>query len=147
MRTFLLALALVFVALGCGAPLSEIHGTVRHQGKPLASGTIILVASDNKTHPADIGKDGTYRVSGVARGPVRVSVIVEGARPKPRPDPKPGDELGNKEARAEDDSKMGRKPVAPLAPSPIAPKYSEAKSSGLRFTATDAVQEYSPDLP
>lgn len=145
----LLTLAFAAALVGCGVPRSNVSGTVSYKGKPLTAGTIILMASDNKTHPVDIGPAGKYQAAGVARGKVRVAVIVEGQRIAPRPDPVKGrDPVGGKEAKADDAKGMARlkEAVSNLAPSPIPAHYADAGKSGLEFDLKDPEQDYSPDL-
>jgi hypothetical protein len=145
----LLTLALAVALVGCGAPRSNVSGTVSYKGKALTAGTIILLAPDNKTHPADIGPDGKYQVAGVARGKVKVAVIVEGPRLPPRPDPvKSKDPVGGKEAKADDAKGMARlkEAVSSLPGSPIPAHYSDAARSGLEFELKDPEQTFSPDL-
>src|SRR5262245_13981334 len=105
-------LGLAVGVVGCGPPRSSVYGTVRYKGKALNAGTIILLAKDNQTHQGDIGPDGSYQVAGVARGAVRVSIVVEPPRPMPRPDPVKGaDPVGGKEARSDDEGKLARQTV------------------------------------
>lgn len=148
MRSILLLAALAAAcATGCTEQRSDIHGTVKHKGKPLKAGTIIIVAPDNQTHRAYLGPDGSYRITGVARGPVQVAVIVEGPRVPPRPEPKPGaDPDAVAKAIAEDEARRANmKGAAPAGP-PIPPKYADAATSGLGFELKEADQEFSPDL-
>lgn len=145
----LLSLALTLTLIGCGPARSNVSGTVRYKGKPLTSGTIIFLASDNKNHQADIGPDGKYKMTGVARGKVKVAVIVEPPRIAPRPDPvKTADPVGGKEAKADDAKGMARlkEAVSNLPPSPIPAHYGDAGKSGLEFDLQQPEQEYSPDL-
>lgn len=145
----LMCLAGAVAILGCGPPRSNVSGTVSYKGKALTAGTIILLASDNKSHQADIGSDGKYQARGVARGKVKVAVIVEGPRVPPRPDPvKSKDPVGGKEAKADDAKGMARlkEAVTSLPGSPIPAHYADADKSGLEFELTDPEQTYSPDL-
>jgi hypothetical protein len=147
--TALLALA---AALGCDAPRSRVHGTVTHRGRLLAGAVVTFFGPDQRTYTADTGPDGSYAVSGVPRGAVRVSVQVPPPPVKPRPDPAPGKAGGNELARAEDAAKAARLPPAPTptATSPPAgglpARYADPNSSGLSFELKDADQEYAIDL-
>jgi hypothetical protein len=147
MRTILpLAALVVVIVVGCEQQRSDVHGTVAHNGKPLKGGTIIFVASDNQTYRGQIGPDGKYRVSGVARGPVHVALIVEGPRVPPRAEPKPGvDPEAADKARAEDEGRKAHVKAAQAGP-PIPAKYADAATSGLDFELKEASQEFSPDI-
>jgi hypothetical protein len=61
---------------GCGGevPRGTVRGTLKLQGQPLTGAPVVFLASDNRTHVANVNEDGTYTVTGVAYGRVRVSV-------------------------------------------------------------------------
>ena len=145
---FLLILSAAVVATGCGPARSRVHGTVRYKGKPLTAGMITFLSPDNQNYRADIGPDGTYDITGVARGKVRVSITVEANRPMPRPDPVKGsDPVGGKEAKSDDEGKMARQTtMRPSANLLIPAMYADPSKSGLEFELKEADQEYSPDL-
>jgi hypothetical protein len=149
-RLILASAAALLLASGCGAPRYRLHGTVRHQGKPLAGGTIIFLGEDNQTYPARIRPDGTYEAAAVPRGHIRVAVQADVARPTPRTQPsgKANDALAKGEAKADDAAKQARRPSAPPAPAAPAlpPHYADPNSSGLAFDLQGPDQEYSVDL-
>jgi hypothetical protein len=148
-RIVLVALVVsVIAAAGCGPARSRVHGTVRYKGKPLNAGMITFLAPDNQNYRADIGPDGTYEVAGVARGKVRVSVLVEQPRPMPRPDPVKGaDSFAGKEAKGDDEAKLSRQPtMRPSSAVQIPAMYGDPNSSGLSFDLKEPSQEFSPDL-
>jgi hypothetical protein len=83
--------AAVIAGLGCGdRPRSRVHGRVTYQNKPLAGAIITFFAADGSTYNTDARADGSYDVSGIPRGSVRISVQVPPPRSRPRPDPVPG---------------------------------------------------------
>jgi hypothetical protein len=138
----LLGLAM-WCALGCGAPRSRVHGVVRFQGKALTAGTVGLVASDNQTHLAPIGKDGHYEIDGVARGQVKVSIQVPFFRVQPKWQPDKGGP-DNSEKAKDDQGVREMPPQGPIVPLPE--HYSDANRSGLSFQLTQPDQEYNIDL-
>ncbi|HEY1189809.1 MAG TPA: hypothetical protein VGE74_19325 [Gemmata sp.] len=151
MRAAILAAATVAVAvlIGCGGnvPRGTVHGTLKFQGRPLTGATVVFIASDNRTHVLDVKADGTYSVSGVALGPVKVSVqpAAERVSAKGQFDPP------SSEAKGVKDEKAGLK--SPSVPEPktkiaqrIPAHYSDAERSGLTFDLKEPDQEWSVDL-
>ena len=148
-RLILTSAAALLLASGCGVPRYRVHGTVRHQGKPLAGGTIIFLGEDNQTYPARIRPDGSYQAAAVPRGRVRVAVQEDVARPSPRPQPsgKANDTLARGEMKADDAAKQARRPSAPPTPAVgIPPHYADPDRSGLAFDLQGPDQDYSVDL-
>jgi hypothetical protein len=146
MRAIIVLLA-VFCLVGCGSdqPRGTVHGTLKYQGKPLSGSTIILMASDNQTHRAEIGKDGTYSIPGVAFGPVKVSIQQEVARVPVRP---------QFDARAGKGNMSESKDASAPPPPNIAPKlsyilpalYADPSNSGLNFDMNQPDMEWNADL-
>lgn len=154
MRLVLLAAATAaaVVMAGCTkeVPRGRVHGTIKSNGKPLAGATVIFIASDNKTHVVDLKSDGSYEVSGVAFGAVKVSIqpVVPKSAVKGEFDPPPLSSA----AKGVNDEKAGKSPNPPPEPkgSPaaprISPQYADAEKSGLTFELKAADQEWSVDL-
>jgi hypothetical protein len=68
--------AVVAVALsGCGNGTSTLSGKVNFPGRPVTSGSIIVLQDGGTARSGVIQPDGTYSVAGVERGHVRVAVI------------------------------------------------------------------------
>jgi hypothetical protein len=147
MKTLMLtAVAVVLALSGCSAPKSRIHGKVTYQGKPAAGATVILLASDNRTYPADVRADGTYDLPAVPRGPIRVSIQAALPRVIPRPEPGKGrDAFAKAEASADDAGKAARLPP-PIPGIPIPAKYGDPDRSELSFELAEPDQERSFDL-
>ena len=143
--SFAAALAAAAVLTGCGAvPRGRIHGTVKFQGKPLADATVIFIAKDNQTHLADLSADGSYEVSGVALGPVKVSIQQAPPRVASKGDPtRPG-----YKAPVHDEKAGREQPAAKSTPAgPRLPEeYANPDKSGLKFELTSPDQEWSIDL-
>jgi hypothetical protein len=148
MRAVILAAAAVVLVGGCGqdVPRGRLHGTVKYQGKPFP-GTVIFLAKDNQTHTAELKADGSYDVSGVALGPVKVSI----QQPVARSAVKGEFALPSSQAKGVMDEKAGKSPTpleeAPKAAGPRIPTlYADANKSGLDFELKTADQEWSRDL-
>lgn len=114
----LCALAAALVgASGCGRGVGDVSGRVTHQGKVVVCGSVTLVGPDGMTKSGRINQDGTYSVSGVGAGTVRVAIVSDDpARPL---DPyKAAKTHGKAAVEPTDDS--GRDPeagrVVPVAP-------------------------------
>jgi hypothetical protein len=110
-RWRLAALACAAAALppGCGRGPADVSGRVTHNGRPVVCGSVTLVGPDGMTRTGRIGPDGSYTVTGVGSGAVRVAVVSDDpARPL---DPfKVGRDGGRAGAEPADDS--GRNPDA-----------------------------------
>jgi len=67
--------AVALLALtGCGGG-STLSGKVTYQGRPVVSGSVIVLNADGTAHSGVIHHDGSYAVEGVGRGPVRIGVL------------------------------------------------------------------------
>jgi hypothetical protein len=78
-RAGLLAVVLCAAAAGCGSGRGEVSGTVRYNGKPLASGTIQFLGPDGIPCAGKIQPDGTFSVwVPVGEARVIVSCVDEG---------------------------------------------------------------------
>jgi hypothetical protein len=145
MRTALfLTAALATVALsGCGdVPRGRIYGTIKFQGRPLTDASVVFLAKDNRTYLADLRPDGSYEVSGVALGPVKVSVQQFQPRPAPKSERAPAHK-----AEFVDEKASAPRPAEPKELGPRIPAhYGDADKSGLTFELTAPDQEWSVDL-
>jgi hypothetical protein len=130
---FLTAVAVAaLAAAGCGGPSpGDASGTVRYNGWPLVCGSVIFYGSDGLPHAAAIGPDGTYSVTGVPSGEVKVAVVSE----------LPSATAPVKKQAA--DGKALRQDVTPPAPKaagrprgwfPVPKKFGDATTSGLTIT-------------
>lgn len=61
-------------AAGCGGGTGELAGTVTYQDKPLRQGTVLVAAGDGSTQSGVIRDDGSYTVTNVPAGPVKIAV-------------------------------------------------------------------------
>ena len=79
-RLTLLALVPLCLALsGCGGNDATLSGKVTFQGKPVTSGAVVVLNADRTSSQGVIGPDGSNRVRGVGRGPVRLAVVSDNA--------------------------------------------------------------------
>jgi hypothetical protein len=100
-----------------------VAGKVTYQGKPVAWGSVTVLAADGSTHQAGINPDGTYRLEKVPTGPARVGVS--------SPDPKPS----ARAARSGDDRVSTAGPdLPPGAWFPLPDKLGDPNTSGLTLT-------------
>lgn len=150
MRLFLFATALFTAALlsGCGdVPRSTIHGVVKYQGKPLSNATVIFIASDNRSHLANLHPDGSYTAAGVAQGLVKVSI--QAALPHVASRPEPKLELGSKAGVGESKDQARRTAPPPSIEgeaSKLPALYTDPEKSGLSFELKQSDFEWSIDL-
>src|SRR5437763_7171045 len=70
-----LPLVLLLTLSGCGAGTATLGGKVTYRGRPVTSGSIIVVHEDGTARVGVIEPDGTYSVEGVKRGRVKVGVL------------------------------------------------------------------------
>ena len=83
-----LAVSLVVAAAGCGSK-GTISGKVKYKGKELQTGHVTFVSeTTNQSFNATIGEDGSYTMTKVPAGPVKIGVksgptsMVGGGPPK-----------------------------------------------------------------
>lgn len=74
------ALACAFGLAGCGSGRVDVAGEVSMNGKPVVYGSVTLVAADGIGYAGEIQPDGTFQVTGVPAGPVKIGV----SSPNPR---------------------------------------------------------------
>jgi hypothetical protein len=123
-------LLLAGLTIGCSRSTGNVSGTVRFNGQPLSDGTSTFYDPDNHTWGSAITKDGTYSVSQVGTGPVKVTVAVP---IKIGFVPPAGTE--------------GKTVTFPGSKSPmIPPKYNDPEKSGLGFEVIKGDQTKDFDL-
>lgn len=135
MRTVLFGLYSVSSALliGCGGvSTTEVTGTVKYRDKPLTTGSITLLASDNNLYIGSIEANGQFSIPKVPVGPVKIAVS----------SPNPNDvETRGSGASATIGERIGgsrAKPV-PAGWVPIPEKYGDPQNSGLTGDAKRGV--------
>jgi hypothetical protein len=68
-----LAVAVVVNLAGCSSKVN-VSGKVTYNGKAVTSGSVSLIASDHIQYSGQIGTDGSYAISGVPSGTVKILV-------------------------------------------------------------------------
>src|SRR5215467_4002073 len=67
-------LSLALAIVGCGASTASVSGTVKFQGQPLPSGTVLFHGADGQVEHALITEGGRYIITNAPLGPVRITV-------------------------------------------------------------------------
>jgi hypothetical protein len=146
----------LFMVRGCfEADPTTVEGTVTSGGKTVTSGTVSVIAADNKVYSASIQPNGTYTVTGVPPGPVRVAVATRQPTPPPPANPgtvAPAGKSGGQTVQSGGPvptagEKQTRQSYAMPNPSPrqqaapppgtvfVPPRYADPKTSGLSTEA------------
>ena len=136
-RTFAV-LCLISAALciqGCGQKMGGVKGTVSIGDKTLAMGTVTFISSgeDKKPYQTAIKEDGTFSISGVPVGEVKVVVVSTDPAKKPKSD-RTKDTKG-----ADDEGRGGGKGDAKWIEVPKI--YGDLKTTPLVFTIKDGSEE------
>jgi len=132
-----LSIAAVVVACGCSRVDSlsgtvPVSGTVTHDGRPLAQGTIRFAPESGGQPATGPIVDGRFKMQttasspGVRKGRYRVSIVSE--KPGSIPDLPPGVPPG---------------PNMPMAESLIPKRYNDVRSSGLEVDVTGPIRDLS----
>lgn len=97
----------VFALAGCGNGTIDVSGKVTFNGKPVVYGTVVVVGGDGIPKAGTIRPDGSFQLTGVTTGFVKITV----SSPKP-----PGNEPPPKKQDPDDDK------ILPPPPSPAPPE-------------------------
>jgi hypothetical protein len=65
---------LALLALGCGSSFGDVSGKVTYNAHPLASGSVMFLASDGRPYDATIDAAGNYAVRKVPVGLAKIAV-------------------------------------------------------------------------
>jgi hypothetical protein len=138
------------LSIGCGDPSGEISGKVNFKGKPLTVNGAVLsfVHPTRGSFAGNIGSDGSYTVSKVPLGQVKIAVML----PRDlRSQNRPKTEMSGKArisperwAKMSPDEKARVEPGPP--PPPVSLHYSDHNKSGLEYTVTEGRQIHDIDL-
>lgn len=125
---------LLALCAGCGGS-GDVTGKVTYKGKPVASGAVLMLASDHLPYYGEIQKDGSFTIPHVPRGAASIGVN--------SPDPKV--------MYAPHASKLGKKmpPTTPHDPRlwfPLPAKVGDPTTSGLTFTVVGGPNVVNLDL-
>ena len=71
---------------GCGGSKkgATVSGTITYKGQTLGNGTVVFIAADNKGGSSPIAADGTYSISNLPVGPVKITVETKPLPPAPK---------------------------------------------------------------
>lgn len=112
---------------GCGGVKTQtVQGTVSYQGKPLPSGVVRIHGPGDRLATAMIQPDGTFSITDVLPGDVRVSVVDDPSSSSRASMPPPPGAPAAKAAA----------PAEPVKRIPIPAKYQDANTSALAYTIT-----------
>jgi hypothetical protein len=127
--------------LGCGGT-GEVSGTVKFQGRPLASGSVLMMGADNRPLYGEIHEDGSYRIKGVPTGTVKVAVN--------SPPPTLAPQAPGAEGRSKAPEPASRTPDPAADPKglwfAIPEKYGDPLTSGLSREIKKGPNTYDIDL-
>lgn len=122
------AALVVVMAVGCSSEKrTTVRGLVTLKGQPLAAGVVRIYSPDNRMAIASLKPDGTFAVTDVLPGTIRVAVLPSTGSnmPLPKWDRKPPGKP---------------KPDEMPAASAIPRKYQDVKTSGLTFEFTASTE-------
>jgi hypothetical protein len=121
----------ILFSLGCGVSkrkTTTITGKITADGKPVTVGAIYFHGANNQIAMGTIGKDGTFTVTDVPLGEVRVSLQVRDPGVYTQ-DLKRGPQI----------AADGTTPTPPGVTS-VLPKYADPDSSGLKYSITESTK-------
>lgn len=121
------------LASGCADERrSTVRGTVTLKGQPLSAGVVRIYSPDDRISTAYVQPDGSFAVTDVLPGTVRVAVLPSNTTSMPSPKDKDAKGRPKKPAAPGVDEKGAR--------SPIPKKYQDVNTSGLSFTITPTTE-------
>lgn len=142
-----LVLPLLGLIAGCGGT-GTVSGTVssKSAGKNLVTGTVMMMTADGTAHYSPINTDGTYQITRVRSGPVRVTV----SSPDPNANAtsgRGGEEAGGMPGKPT----RGGAAAATATPTEgwfaIPEKYGDVNQSGLTFEVKKGTNTFDIELP
>ncbi len=136
-------LIFTLLVVGCGRSKGTLSGKVTYRGAPLPGGSITIVPEKGNAAQTVSGKiesNGTYSVSNVPVGAVKVSIRV--SEPTPFAEARiPPSEMA---AKGNEAVKPRANPAQPTVRLPL--EYSDPEKSGLRYTINGGSQTQDIDL-
>jgi hypothetical protein len=116
---------------GCGGPSTGVvSGHITFKGEPVSFGTVAFIGQDGHTDSGQLQPDGGYTV---ARAPAVITVQTYPIPPMMRPPDKA-------------DAAPVRTPAGAIRYVPIPPRYSDDKTSDLRYTVKPGPQTFDVEL-
>jgi hypothetical protein len=65
---------IVMTIAGCASATSTVSGKITYRGQPLTNGAVTIYSATGGVHSAMADAGGCYSISGVARGPAKITV-------------------------------------------------------------------------
>jgi hypothetical protein len=144
-RLAVLLLTVLMLSSCASVKRGDVRGKVSYRGRSVIYGSVVLIGSDDMPVTGHINSDGTYAVSGVPVGDVRVAVVSPNpARPQPpdRKRPRTGDPKASPLPKT--------RPVAPEVDRRkwfrLPKQYELADSSGITTTIYDGDNTFDIEL-
>jgi len=129
------------IAAGCGKSWGTISGKVNYQGKPLRGGSVTFVPANGMGGGTSrIAEDGSYSVSKVLAGPVKIVVETKTSAPPPK---MPGMQQVPKDAPNYQGEDPERKPGRFI---PIPERYADPTQTDLTYDVKAGPQEFNIEL-
>lgn len=125
---------------GCGPGYGDVSGKVYYKDKVVTSGFVTLIGQDGLPKQGEISEDGSYQISRVIAGEVKILVA------SPNPDPSKGRPLpkrnvpGGREPEPEAGSTLTEKQRKSWREIPL--RYQDPDQSGLKYTVTTGANTY-----
>jgi hypothetical protein len=142
----LLPAVAILLAAGCGKSTGTVSGKVLYDGKAVKGGVVTIVTMDGKASgKSDIAEDGSYSVSDLPLGDVRIAVDTRML--KPNPNHARAQKNLPKNVPPEAAASMGG-PGAANADRYVAipERYSELETSQLTYNVVAGPQEHAIEL-
>jgi hypothetical protein len=139
------------LAAGCGNT-GTVSGKVSYKGQPLGGGTILFVAPGQKTVKSAIAPDGSYTISGIPAGTIKIAVETKSAQPPdpealrrafpglPKGAPLPPEAANNPHFKTGPENKGGKYVWIP-------DHYGDPEKSNLTVEVTGGNQQHDIELP
>lgn len=121
--------AVALAAAGCssGTEKVTVEGTVRYRGEPVRSGILRVVGPDGSFSTAPIRSDGTFTLTDVVPGEVKVGIM--------------------EEPQAAGSSSDGKSAAgAPKRAAPLPPKVADPEKSGLQYTIEPGARQLNIEI-
>ena len=145
---------LVLLALaGCGSGTGAVTGRVTFRGKPVVSGSVLMMGADNKLVSGPLDAEGRYALNSVPLGTVQVALVSPNPNPPPPPLLRRLLKRREKEMKLLEEKKDVKDPPAPAAPKadrrkwfPLPKQYELADTSGITTTIHEGDNTFDIEL-
>ena len=137
LRFAALTLLTALAASGCSARKADVKGSVRFRNQPVTTASVSFYCENGEIHSSLLSTDGTYHLTQMPPGPVRVVVVSHPRVP-------PALYTDRAPAALAPHSRQKTVPNKPM--SVVPPRYSRPDSSGLNFIVNPGEQVLDVDL-